>query len=110
MSKPPKRTKNKAPAILRRWISLDHALHNRSLNIRFFAKRTHVTEKTIRRDIKAFKWLGKKYGRDVYFYREGAEYVWGYAYGTGRPLPLFTENIRWQKPEKPKSAGGAGHG
>jgi hypothetical protein len=100
-------TKKKTAEILKRWLALDAHIHYGDLSIIQFAKRFKVSEKTIRRDIESFKALGWV----AYWEKqEGGEYIWRYSYGpenrtpNGKPLPMFTKNIRWEPKKKKESA------
>jgi predicted DNA-binding transcriptional regulator YafY len=93
--------KNTSAKILSRWREMDLLLWRRELHIPKFAKKRGVSEKTVRRDIRAFTDLGQKitpltgqgsgydrasaakYGEKFY---KGDSQVWAYASGA---IPLF---------------------
>jgi hypothetical protein len=77
--------KNPTTEILRRWRDMDLQLRSSyGLVIPRFARQWKVSEKTVRRDLAAFKELGLELVQDV---REGEIHpMWHYARGHG---PLF---------------------
>lgn len=80
-----------AVEILRRWMALDRALsepYSDGVNLSEFAQLYGVDEKTIQRDITAFKKLGHE--AQPQRYEDSRRYFWKYI-GT---LPMFTANLR----------------
>ena len=78
-------------AILRRWVAMDAALSKLGLELRPFAKQWDVSEKTIRRDLEAFRELGQDMTCDCESpSRRHGQYMWFYALGVD---PLFTCNM-----------------
>jgi hypothetical protein len=76
--------------ILRRWMAMDRGLSTLGLELGVFAKQFDVSEKTVRRDLEAFRELGKEMMCDCD--RPGrryGQYTWFYASGVD---PLFTCN------------------
>jgi hypothetical protein len=88
--------KNHTTDILRRWRAMDAALYDRGgLRLAYFTRRWGVSEKTVRRDLEAFRELGQRlYRADV-----PEEPFWCY-YDDVRPL--FVSNLRSKaRPAKP---------
>jgi hypothetical protein len=84
---------NATTKILKRWRTLD-ALLRSGLNPSGVAKQMQVSERTIRRDIAAFRSLGQK----VCSYRlEDGEYLFQYPNSV---YPLFTTNNVWYEKMK----------
>jgi hypothetical protein len=83
--------KNSSTEVLRRWRDLDASLRYGGILIPSFARRWHVSTKTIRRDLDAFRALGQriKGTHD----REISEYYWSYEPGV---VPLFTCNLDYR--------------
>lgn len=52
--------KNSSVTILKRWLEMDALLGNYGLSVSSFARRWNVSEKTIRRDIAAFRAIGQR--------------------------------------------------
>lgn len=81
--------------ILKRWIALDRELSSAfGVNLPTFAKKRRTTEKTVRRDLAAFREMRQK----MYCHRiegQGARarsiYLWKYYDET---VPLFSANSR----------------
>jgi NADH/NAD ratio-sensing transcriptional regulator Rex len=81
--------KNSSTAVLRRWQALDRHLRDGNLLVRYFAEQWGVSEKTIRRDLDAFRQLGQRTMKG--YEQEIAEWWWRYERGVE---PLFTSNLR----------------
>jgi len=84
-------SKNKNVDTVQRWMKLDVLLDQEwNLTIKRCAERLNVSEKTIRRDIEAFRELGQDIGWEYSPERDGRYY---YTYFAG-DLPLFSETLR----------------
>ena len=80
---------NSSLTILKRWQAMDAALAKKELNIRGFAKDWKVSQKTVRRDLEAFKKVGKKVQNRRGIFYDVLLSLWGYQEGVE---PLFSKN------------------
>lgn len=65
---------NKTTKMLKRWLKLDEALSRGWMSLKDFAKRNGVSEKTVRRDIDAFRRLGQ----GIYWWAPDGKAAWFY--------------------------------
>jgi hypothetical protein len=86
--------KNSSVEVLRRWRAMDAALAiddaRLGLHVPTFAREWNVNERTVRRDLAAFRDLGQEMICNDLGEEEGRR-CWWYARGV---LPLFVENLR----------------
>jgi hypothetical protein len=83
--------KNPTTEVLKRWMEMERALRGDGLYIPWFAKKWGVTQKTVRRDLEAFKALGQKV-RPFRDYDDNGREIRQFDVTAGDPL--FVETLR----------------